>query len=99
MVIHEGQPNPDASEILARWKLRLAEANTRRVFAAVLAAKLVAAILVIGIIKSVNWYLATPAWADEAQVPAHINALNTMWTLIAAFLVFFMQAGFMCLEA
>ena len=28
-----------------------------------------------------------------------INATNTAWTLVAAFLVFFMQAGFMMLEA
>jgi Amt family ammonium transporter len=28
-----------------------------------------------------------------------INPLNTMWVLVAAFLVFFMQAGFMALEA
>ena len=25
--------------------------------------------------------------------------MNTMWVLVAAFLVFFMQAGFMALEA
>ena len=31
--------------------------------------------------------------------PAYINPMNTMWTLIAAFLVFFMQAGFMMFEA
>jgi Amt family ammonium transporter len=28
-----------------------------------------------------------------------VNPLNTMWVLVAAFLVFFMQAGFMALEA
>jgi hypothetical protein len=32
-------------------------------------------------------------------VPAYVNAVNTLWTLVAAFLVFFMQAGFMFLEA
>ncbi|MCA1596053.1 MAG: ammonium transporter, partial [Chloroflexi bacterium] len=41
----------------------------------------------------------------QAAVPAlkgdepYISPINTAWTLIAAFLVFFMQAGFMCLEA
>src|SRR5450432_1541515 len=29
----------------------------------------------------------------------YISPINTAWTLAAAFLVFFMQAGFMCLEA
>jgi Amt family ammonium transporter len=44
-----------------------------------------------------------PAFADDAMAaaatPAYINPINTIWTLIAAFLVFFMQAGFMMLEA
>jgi hypothetical protein len=30
---------------------------------------------------------------------AQINAINTVWTLVAAFLVFCMQAGFVMLEA
>jgi Amt family ammonium transporter len=42
--------------------------------------------------------------AVHAQAPAagptpEINAINTMWTLIAAFLVFCMQVGFVMLEA
>jgi len=37
-----------------------------------------------------------PALADEAS---QINAINTAWTLIAAFLVFGMQVGFVMLEA
>ena len=39
---------------------------------------------------------ATPA---PAPVPAYVNPMNTMWVLVTAFLVFFMQAGFMFLEA
>ena len=40
----------------------------------------------------------------SAQTPAalpapEINAINTAWTLIAAFLVFCMQVGFVMLEA
>src|SRR5207344_692826 len=31
--------------------------------------------------------------------PAYVNPLNTLWVLVTAFLVFFMQAGFMFLEA
>src|SRR5580700_3244542 len=42
--------------------------------------------------------------AVSAQTPAalpapEINAINTAWTLIAAFLVFCMQVGFVMLEA
>jgi Amt family ammonium transporter len=44
---------------------------------------------------------ATPAPAAPVTPPnpPFVNPLNTMWTLVAAFLVFFMQAGFMMLEA
>jgi Amt family ammonium transporter len=41
---------------------------------------------------------AAPAAADVPN-PPYVNAINTMWVLITAFLVFFMQAGFMFLEA
>jgi Amt family ammonium transporter len=37
---------------------------------------------------------APPVKADDI-----VNPINTLWTLVAAFLVFFMQAGFMFLEA
>src|ERR1700760_611176 len=46
-----------------------------------------------------------PPSALHAQTPAasgpspEVNAINTMWTLIAAFLVFAMQVGFVMLEA
>ena len=35
----------------------------------------------------------------QTQMTGAVNAINTSWVLIAAFLVFFMQAGFMMLEA
>jgi Amt family ammonium transporter len=86
--------------MLARLKERFSDPNTRRVFAALLSGKLIAALLLVGVIKGIEWYFAGHAWAeDAAPPPAYINPINTMWTLIAAFLVFFMQAGFMCLEA
>ena len=37
--------------------------------------------------------------AQEDLAAANAVAINTMWTLIAAFLVFFMQAGFAMVEA
>ena len=42
--------------------------------------------------------------ALHAQAPAagpspEVNAINTVWTLVAAFLVFAMQVGFVMLEA
>lgn len=49
---------------------------------------------------------ALPAWAGEAAAPSALEAaktelqtnINIVWTLIAAFLVFFMQAGFAMVE-
>jgi len=47
-----------------------------------------------------KWYLPTQAYADTAPAlpPPHINAINTVWTLVAAYLVFCMQVGFVMLE-
>jgi Amt family ammonium transporter len=44
---------------------------------------------------------AAPAAAPAPDVPnpPYVNPINTMWVLVTAFLVFFMQAGFMFLEA
>jgi Amt family ammonium transporter len=39
---------------------------------------------------------ATPAPVPD---PPYVSPINTMWVLVTAFLVFFMQAGFMFLEA
>jgi Amt family ammonium transporter len=41
---------------------------------------------------------ALPAYAGEATVESNAIAIDTVWTLIAAFLVFFMQAGFAMVE-
>ncbi len=48
-----------------------------------------------------KWYLPNEAWADAAPSlpPPHINAINTVWTLVAAYLVFCMQVGFVMLES
>ncbi|RAK11799.1 ammonium transporter [Halanaerobium saccharolyticum] len=39
------------------------------------------------------------AFAQDGQAAANAIAIDTIWTLIAAFLVFFMQAGFAMVEA
>jgi Amt family ammonium transporter len=59
--------------------------------------------LVLAVIYAAGYYLSTPAGAavaDQVGIKGGdvVNPLNTMWVLIAAFLVFFMQAGFMMLE-
>ncbi len=43
-------------------------------------------------------FVVTVLHADEINAAHNAVAINTMWTLIAAFLVFFMQAGFAMVE-
>ena len=42
---------------------------------------------------------AAPATPAPVPDPPYCSPINTMWVLVTAFLVFFMQAGFMFLEA
>src|ERR1700689_3127664 len=42
---------------------------------------------------------AAPAPAPAPPDPPYCSPINTLWVLVTAFLVFFMQAGFMFLEA
>jgi ammonium transporter, Amt family len=44
-------------------------------------------------------YLAPAVHAQAGAPSAEVNALNTVWVLLAAFLVFCMQVGFVMLEA
>ncbi|HSY20981.1 MAG TPA: ammonium transporter [Polyangiaceae bacterium] len=91
--------------MLERIKERWRQQEYRRFFMYYLGAKVGGVLLCLAIIKVVSSYWFHPAFADDAAAaatpptPAYINPINTMWTVIAAFLVFFMQAGFMFLEA
>ncbi len=80
---------------------RVRQKDYRRLFALILASKVIGAVVLVLAIKAVGAYFFHPAFADDApaEPPAYVNPMNTMWTVIAAFLVFFMQAGFMMLEA
>ena len=61
-----------------------------------LGAVIAAMIIVPGLIGGSSAQAADTYTAHETAV---INSLNTVWTLVAAFLVFGMQAGFVMLEA
>jgi Amt family ammonium transporter len=50
------------------------------------------------LLTAMRVYLPTTLHAADGPTP-EINAINTMWTLLAAFLVFCMQVGFVMLEA
>src|SRR5256714_6152415 len=83
-------------------RLRLKE--TRRLWAVLFAGKMLGILAVLGLMKGTAWYFASHANAGTLGDVTHqandiINPLNTVWVLVTAFLVFFMQAGFMALEA
>ena len=61
-------------------------------------------VAMLGAIKGFAWYFDTAAGAATVDAPQHqandfVSPINTVWVLVTAFLVFFMQAGFMGLEA
>lgn len=78
--------------------------DTQRLWVLMLTGKMVGITVMLALIKGVSWYFASHADAGTlGQVPHQandiINPLNTVWVLVAAFMVFFMQTGFIALEA
>ena len=64
--------------------------------------KIIGLLLVLIAMKMIPGMIATKAYAGDtytAHETAAINSINTVWTLVAAFLVFGMQPGFVMLEA
>src|SRR5258706_6593751 len=84
---------------LARFKQK----ETRRMFLAIFGGKMLGIAAIFGAMIAVNSFLGGPASAQTATVQHTANEIvspvNTIWVLVTAFLVFFMQAGFMALEA
>ncbi|HZY63864.1 MAG TPA: ammonium transporter [Edaphobacter sp.] len=87
---------------IVRLGERLHEAQWRRYGATLFAGKVLGVVSVLLIAAFVTELCFTNVLAADASMvkPADvINPINTMWTLIAAFLVFGMQVGFTMLEA
>jgi len=87
---------------LQRLKLR----ETRRLIAILVGGKLLGLVALLAMMKGFFWFFDTAAGASPSAVhmAAHaaddfVSPINTVWVLVTAFLVFFMQAGFMGLEA
>jgi Amt family ammonium transporter len=83
---------------------QLKQKETRRLLAVILGGKMLGIGALLGAMKGFGWYFGSTANAAPLQAAAHtandlVNPLNTVWVLVTAFLVFFMQAGFMALEA
>ncbi len=89
--------------MIREFRTKIKEKDSRKFFVVYLAGKMIGMMLALGAVFVAASFLHVNASAEDAvtqtQVTDVINATNTMWTLVAAFLVFFMQAGFMMLEA
>src|SRR6476469_4058115 len=85
----------------SRLAVRLRDPEWRRYGQALLAGKALGVGLVLLIISVVSGVFFNHVLASDVEVKAAdvVNAVNTAWTLIAAFLVFGMQVGFTMLEA
>jgi Amt family ammonium transporter len=80
----------------------------RKLVGARMGGKMIGVALVVGLIYAFAYIFSTEAAHAlpvhnaatdiKEQLTGTINGLNTAWVLITAFLVFFMQAGFMMLE-
>ncbi len=81
--------------VCTRVKNSLADPMIRWKVAALLGGKMIGLALVLCAMKI---FIAPAVYAADGPTP-EINALNTVWVLIAAFLVFCMQVGFVMLEA
>jgi Amt family ammonium transporter len=80
---------------------RFREKDVRKLFATILVSKVIGVAAVLAVMKGFVYFIDTPAGAQELVkgVDDAISPINTIWVLVTAFLVFFMQAGFMALEA
>src|SRR5712671_5334111 len=83
---------------------RLRDKDTRKLIAVILAGKMLGIVAALFAVKAFGWYFGSQASAAAIRQVATKaddigNPLNTVWVLVTAFLVFFMQAGFMGLEA
>ena len=85
-------------------RLNFRDPDRRRYVGAKMGGKIIGVALVMGLIYGLAWYFSTeagaavPGQAAAVKVTEVVNGLNTAWVLVTAFLVFFMQAGFMMLE-
>jgi Amt family ammonium transporter len=90
------------SQKIARLRSRLQESEWRQYGALLLIGKLTGLGLLVVVIGFLNpGLLGSRAFAADPILKGNdiVNPINTVWTLIAAFLVFGMQVGFTMLEA
>src|SRR5579871_4062246 len=93
------QVTPGGISVIKRFINGMKDSDRRRLFFALFGGKALGAAILMAIVMGIPAYFGHKAFADDAPPPPYVNPINTMWVCITAFLVFFMQAGFMFLEA
>ncbi len=91
--------------MITTLRMHVRNKDSRTFFRQYMSGKLLGLLAVIAVIYLTLWFIGTSAGASmlHADAPAVkagdiVNPLNTAWVCVTAFLVFFMQAGFMMLE-
>ncbi len=87
---------------LARLRARLRDPEWRRYGWLLLGGKMLGVVSLVAAVFLISSMIGADVRADDAPVLKGndiVNPINTVWTLVAAFLVFGMQAGFTMLEA
>ncbi|MDA8104465.1 MAG: ammonium transporter [Nitrospiraceae bacterium] len=89
------------SDRVARLRKRLHNRQWRRYGYLLMGGKMLGIVLLLGIIALATDIIGADVMAADPLVKPNdiINPINTLWTLVAAFLVFGMQVGFTMLEA
>src|SRR6266404_3148354 len=89
------------SQKISRLRTRMQDPEWRRYGRLLLVGKLLGVGLLIGLVAVLPELLGFRAFAADADLKGNdiVNPINTLWTLLAAFLVFGMQVGFTMLEA
>src|SRR5690242_8365881 len=91
-----GSPNK-----IARLRERLRDPEWRRYGYLLVAGKALGVATLLAAVALLSNVIGSPAHADDVVLKGNdiVNPINTVWTLVAAFLVFGMQPGFTMLEA
>ena len=103
VVIAKERKRLTLSQKVSRLASRLRNPEWRRYGGLLLGGKLMGLAMVLMIMAIVSGVFFTHAYAQtaapEVKAADVVNPVNTVWTLVAAFLVFGMQVGFTMLEA
>ena len=94
------QEDTRARDRIARLRARLRDPEWRRYGYLLIGGKMLGVATLLAVIALLSNVAGSPAHADDVVLKGNdvVNPLNTVWTLVAAFLVFGMQAGFTFLE-